>query len=96
MLFSGESLSFKFSAGGVENDSSMRGGVSETNATGNYGYWSYMDVLSSELTIMIILTLENEFSEIIYILCRGRQNIYSTILGSKFVVTCAANILKIG
>ena len=38
----------------------------------------------------MILALENEFSEIIYILFGGRQTISSTIVGTKIVVICAA------
>ena len=37
---------------------------------------------------MFILALENEFGE--------KQNIFSTIFGTKFVVICAAKILQIG
>ena len=37
-----------------------------------------------------ILASENEFPEIIYTFFGGRQNIFSTIFGTKFVVKCAA------
>ena len=43
-----------------------------------------------------ILAPENEFPEIIYALFGERQNIFTTIFGTKFVVICAAKILKIG
>ena len=43
-----------------------------------------------------ILARKNEFPEIIYAFFGGRQNIFSTIFGTKFVVICAAKILKIG
>ena len=40
---------------------------------------------------------ENEFPEIIYAFIGRKQNIFSTIFGTKFVVICAAaKILKIG
>ena len=42
-----------------------------------------------------ILAPENGFPEIIYTFFEGRQNIFSTIFGTKFVVICAAKILKI-
>ena len=45
---------------------------------------------------MYILAPENEFPEIIYAFFGGRQNIFSTIFGPKFVVICDAKILKIG
>ena len=44
---------------------------------------------------MFILALENEFSEIIYTFFGGRQTIFSTIFGTKFVIY-AAKILKTG
>ena len=44
---------------------------------------------------MYILAPENEFPEIIYAFFEGRQNIFSTIFGTKFVIICAAKILKI-
>ena len=45
---------------------------------------------------MYILAPENDFPEIIYAFFGGRQNFFSTIFGTKFVVTCVANILEIG
>ena len=42
-----------------------------------------------------ILAPENAFPEIIYAFFGGRQNIFLTILDTKFVVICAAKILKI-
>ena len=45
---------------------------------------------------MYILAPEHEFPEIFYAFFGGRKNIFSTIFDTKFVVTCAANILKIG
>ena len=47
-------------------------------------------------TNVLILALENGFSEIIYLQFGGRQNIFSIIFATKFVVICAAKILKIG
>ena len=43
-----------------------------------------------------ILAPENEFPEIMYAFFGGRQNMFSTIFGTKFVVICAAKFLKIG
>ena len=45
---------------------------------------------------VLILALENEFLEIIYIQFGGMQNIFSIIFDIKFAVICAAKILKIG
>ena len=45
---------------------------------------------------MLFLTFGNEFSGIMYSLYGGRQNIFLTIFGTKFVVKCAAKNLKIG
>ena len=45
---------------------------------------------------MFNLALENKFSEIIYIFFGGVQNIFSTLFGTKFVILCAAKIMKIG
>ena len=39
---------------------------------------------------MYILASENEFPAIIYAFFGKRQNIFSTIFGTKFVVICAA------
>ena len=47
---------------------------------------------SKENIIKYILAPENEFPEIIYAFFGGRQNIFLTILGTKFVVTCAAKV----
>ena len=44
------------------------------------------------MTNVLILALENEFSEIIYIEFGGRQTIFSTVFGTKFVVLCAIKI----
>ena len=45
---------------------------------------------------MLFLASDNEFSGIIYSLCRGRQNNFLTRFSTKFVVKCATKILKIG
>ena len=50
----------------------------------------------SYLSNVFIFALENEFSEIICIKFEKKQNIFSTIFGTKFVVICAAKILQIG
>ena len=47
-------------------------------------------------TTVLFLTFDNEFSGIMYNLFRDWQNIFLTIFGTKFVVKCAAKILKIG
>ena len=50
-------------------------------------------------TNVYILAPENDFPEIIYDFFGGGgggQNIFSTIFGTKFILICAANILKIG
>ena len=44
------------------------------------------------ITNVLILTLENEFLEIRF---GGRQNVFSTIFGTKFVEICAAEMLNI-
>ena len=44
---------------------------------------------------MYILASQNKFPEIIYAFFGGRQNIFSTVFGTKFVVICAAKIAKI-
>ena len=49
-----------------------------------------------EYTNVYSLVPENEFPEIIYAFFGGRQNIFSIIFGTKFVVIYTANILKIG
>ena len=51
---------------------------------------------SATETNVNILVPENEFPEIIYAFFGGRQNIFSTIFGTKFFVKCATKILKIG
>ena len=45
---------------------------------------------------VLFLTVDNEFSGILYSLFGGRQNIFLTIFSTKFVLKCAAKILKIG
>ena len=45
---------------------------------------------------VMFLTSDNDFSGIIYILLRGRQNSFLTIFSIKFVVKCATKIFKIG
>ena len=45
---------------------------------------------------VLFLTSDNEFLGIICSLFRGRQNIFLTIFGIKFVVKCATKILEIG
>ena len=47
-------------------------------------------------TNVLFFTFDNEFSVIMYSLSGGRQNIFLTIFSTKFVVKCAAKILKIG
>ena len=47
-------------------------------------------------TNVLFLNFDNEFFGIMYSLFGGRQNIFLTIFITKFVVKCAANILKIG
>ena len=44
---------------------------------------------------MLFLSFDNEFSGIMYSLFGGRQNIFLTIFIIKFVIKCAAKILKI-
>ena len=44
---------------------------------------------------VLFLTFDNEFSGIIYSLFGGRQNIFLKIFSTKFVIKCAAEILKI-
>ena len=46
------------------------------------------------MTNVLILALENEFSEIISIEFGGRQTIFSTLFGTKFVVLCAIKYKK--
>ena len=45
---------------------------------------------------VLFLTSENAISRIIYSLFRGKQNIFSTIFSTKFVVKYPTKILKIG
>ena len=45
---------------------------------------------------VLFLMSDNEFSGIIYSLFGGSQNIFLTIFSTKFVVKCATKILKIG
>ena len=45
---------------------------------------------------MLFLTVDNEFSGIMHSLFGDRLNIFLTIFSTKFVVKCAANVLKIG
>ena len=45
---------------------------------------------------VLFLTSENEILGTIYNLFRDKQNIFLPILRSKFVVKCAAKLLKIG
>ena len=45
---------------------------------------------------VLFLTSDNEFSGIIYSLCRGRQNIFLRIFSTKFVVKCTTKILRLG
>ena len=52
--------------------------------------------VSNTETNVLYLTFDNEFSGIMYSLFGGRQNIFLTIFSTKFVVKCAAKILKIG
>ena len=60
-------------------------------------FQAFSDILLLELgTNMYVLAPENEFPEIIYVFFGERQNIFSTIFGTKFVVICAAKSLKIG
>ena len=45
---------------------------------------------------VLFLTSDNDFSGIMYSLFGGRQTIFLTIISTKFVVKCAAKILKTG
>ena len=47
-------------------------------------------------TDVLFLTIDNEFSRIIYSLFGGKQNIFLTMFSTKFIVKYAAKILKIG
>ena len=45
---------------------------------------------------VLFLTVDNEFSGIMYSLFGGRQNIFLTIFSNKFVIKCSAVVLKSG
>ena len=45
---------------------------------------------------VLILTFGHEFSGIIYRFFRGKQTIFLTVFCTKFVIKCAAKVLKIG
>ena len=52
-------------------------------------------LLVGEKNNVLFLSFDNEFSGIMYSLFGGKQNIFLTIFSTKFVVKCAAKILKI-
>ena len=55
-----------------------------------------MSTSKQQVVNVYILAPENEFPEIVYAFFGGRENIFLTIVGTKFVVICAAKIFKVG